>query len=60
LREIHPRTKGPLFLCPNFGAITGILLTQSVATYEVFGTSFNLIRRHVRLNGVAVSLKRGL
>jgi hypothetical protein len=28
LREIHPRRKGPLFLCPNIGAITGILLTN--------------------------------
>jgi hypothetical protein len=26
--RIHPVKKGPLFLCPNIGAITGILLTR--------------------------------
>jgi hypothetical protein len=26
--EIHPRKKGPLFLCPNIGAITEILLNK--------------------------------
>jgi hypothetical protein len=36
LREIHPREKRTPFLCPNIGAITGILLTYELVSNHLY------------------------
>jgi hypothetical protein len=41
LREIHPREKRTPFLCPNIGAITGILLNSTVSL-DSFNSTNNI------------------